>query len=692
VTNLARFVVNGSPSSARGFDGTNSLGLTFALEAVTGAVQRWTLEVYSPLDGNSPLQSKGAPALTLVGATSGQKVNAATPAASITTTLPASGYHTYKVRSTVNGGLDAYGRPSPDLVFERIVAIRTPAGRRKILATESSEYEAAGWAGAQNDDVDAAADPVVVNNTARTVTSFGAVGDGVTSDQTALVAAVLDAWTRGVPLIWPDGAYVSTANIPHLHEVRHQGDGVVKRGSDLFVPAPSWGDTNRLYLASGGSSSNDGLSASQPMLTPQNAFDALRNYGPTLEGTWRVVLAAGTWNGTVHRHQHATPSKNAVIVEGPNVGIGTPTAILDGASGAVADDWCIRATGGGVQIDLRHLKAQNYTGGSPWTADYGAAFFSTNLHGSGSDYADIYLQGCSTVRITGGTLASPRGAMINSCKDTTVGYQTGTTFSGNTVCGIEWSRGSQGHVDNCSFNDCAVGVEVMHSGRVHLQANNLKRCTVAGWRTRPGGFVTESGPNVYNDGTADANATRFIRHAYSGETDSHLWSSYSEVLAAHDYNTYVHDGTVGGNATTNVVANVYKIPAHEFETKPQRLRVVVTGKFHTWVGAPPRIGANIGATLIDQTQPKTSGASGVAGQPLNGSIFEYECVINALAPDSQTMRASLRYDGGTLGPNIQSFSRAADTDADQYLHITAKLNNASGDRVEIYSVEVYRLG
>lgn len=187
--NLARFTVNASPSTARGYDGTNSQALIFALEAVTGAVQRWTLEVYSPLDGNSPLASKGAPLLTLVGATSGQKVNAATPSASITGTLPASGYHTYKVRSTVNGGLDAYGRPSPDLVFERIVVIRTPAGRRKILATESSEYEAAGWAGAQNDDVDAAVDAPAAATVFRPAVSSSV---GLAGTNTALIQAAIN--------------------------------------------------------------------------------------------------------------------------------------------------------------------------------------------------------------------------------------------------------------------------------------------------------------------------------------------------------------------------------------------------------------------------------------------------------------------------------------------------------------------
>ena len=153
--NLARFLINGSASTPGGFDGANGQVLTFALEASAGVVQRWTLEVYSPGDAASPLASKGAPLLSLVGASTGQKVDAATPASTISTTLPGSGAHSWIVRSTVNGGLDAYGKPQPSLVYQRIITIRSGNGRRKIIASESTEYAPGGWADAQNDDVEA---------------------------------------------------------------------------------------------------------------------------------------------------------------------------------------------------------------------------------------------------------------------------------------------------------------------------------------------------------------------------------------------------------------------------------------------------------------------------------------------------------------------------------------------------------
>lgn len=155
VTNLARFTVNGLASSLRGVDLANGAPVTLALEAVSSLVQRATFEVYNAADSASPLASKDAPSLSLVGATTGPKVDAATPAASVTATLPASGAHSYMVRCTVNGGLNAKGKPDANLVFERVVAIRTAGGRRKVIASEGTQYEVAGWAGAQNDDADA---------------------------------------------------------------------------------------------------------------------------------------------------------------------------------------------------------------------------------------------------------------------------------------------------------------------------------------------------------------------------------------------------------------------------------------------------------------------------------------------------------------------------------------------------------
>jgi hypothetical protein len=151
VTNLAKFTINATASSPGGFDGATAQVLTFALEGGPASlVQRWTLQVYDAADASSPLASYGAPSLSLVGATTGQKVDAATPGSNITCTLP-SGMNSWIVRSKVNGGLDAKGKADPNLVFERMVVVRDGSGRRKTMATEATQYGPEGWARAVNE-------------------------------------------------------------------------------------------------------------------------------------------------------------------------------------------------------------------------------------------------------------------------------------------------------------------------------------------------------------------------------------------------------------------------------------------------------------------------------------------------------------------------------------------------------------
>lgn len=161
MANLARFTINTTPSSPGGFDGTVSQVLTFALEGgPSNQVSLWTLEVFDSNDPASPLASKNAPALTLVGATSGLKVNATTPGSTITTTLAGSGVHTWTVRSTVNGGQGPNGA-DPNLVFERIIAIKTGSGLRKTVPAEGTQYSPRGWSDIQNDLIEAGAGPLL---------------------------------------------------------------------------------------------------------------------------------------------------------------------------------------------------------------------------------------------------------------------------------------------------------------------------------------------------------------------------------------------------------------------------------------------------------------------------------------------------------------------------------------------------
>lgn len=159
MTNLAKFEIVGSisgasPSSDAGFDAVAGETLTIRLEGTGQLVSSFQLQSYDPDNKkHSPRASEGAPLLTLVGSTSGRSAMAATPSSDITIAIPDEGANSWILRSVVSGGT-VDGAPNPDLYFERMIAVRSADGLRKIVANETTQYSPGSWSGAFNDFVD----------------------------------------------------------------------------------------------------------------------------------------------------------------------------------------------------------------------------------------------------------------------------------------------------------------------------------------------------------------------------------------------------------------------------------------------------------------------------------------------------------------------------------------------------------
>lgn len=514
----------------------------------------------------------------------------------------------------------------------------------------------------------------------------GVVGDNATDCTAGLTAAVAAAVAGGYALIWPAGTYLTTASVPLLHTVRHVGPGILKRGADLFNIQPRAAQANSLYISSTGNSANDGITSAQPMATPQNAFDALSNYGPTLEGTWTIKCAAGTWAGTVHRHSLTTPSKNPVIIQGPAVGghPNVPTAVFDGTLNPVLDDHAINALGYGVQIYLQDLKLQNYVGLSDsngFYGGYGAAVYWSNLHGAGNSFAVVYLQGCETVRGGGGIWAgTQRAAYVNGCIDTTFGFNSVPVIINNATVGVEWARGSEGHIDICQFNDCGVGVDIFHNARAHLMSNNFKRSTIAAVRARSGGYYYDNG-NTMNGGGVDANAVNFLNYVAGGETDGDVWNCQGARRRAYDKNSYNHTGTTGLTAISTLLtgAGASKIPAYWFADDTKKIVLRVWGKWTT--SALSAISCSLGGTELDRITLTTL--------PTAGSDYEYKCEIEARGAANQQIKTTLITDGGPT--RVHQANAAVPVNVDLSLAINLKLA-AAGDHAEIYWTEAWLIG
>lgn len=522
-------------------------------------------------------------------------------------------------------------------------------------------------------------------NAVLDVTDFGvSASNAGAANDTGITLAITTALAQNAELYWPYGTYPSAGSNANFHSVRHRGPGRILRGSDTFYVEPKSGQTNRLYVATTGSAGNDGLSAAQPMLTAAGLFSALGNYGPVLDGTWHGIFAAGTYVTT--NASFATPSRNLVTFRGPDPGgtTATPTVIFSG-SAAGASDFGIRSTGIGVQCLWQDLLFDGYDASANnicLLADYGSSLWTHNVHCTNSTGQGIYGEDCPVVRITGGIIDGCRqGILLNACNMVTVGYQHSAATDGIvrncTQCGVEWSRGTNGHLDYMTLESNAVGLEPMHVSRVHVMGCAFTSNTI-GVRSRSGGYWLDD-TGVTN--TFTTNTRNAVRYANSGETDSDLWVSIQERRRAYSANSVTHTGTV---AKTTILSP-WTIPQNFFITPSAnaslvKIRVVLHGTFVT-AAALSQIGVDFDSVVI---------ANFAAVAPGANTPFRLEVEIWADGNAAQFKSATL-YQHNAV-PQVAMNSPAQNmANAARNINITSTLANA-GDSLRLDRTEVWVAG
>lgn len=504
----------------------------------------------------------------------------------------------------------------------------------------------------------------------------GAVGDGVTDDTAGVAAAVLAAYSGGYALYWPAGTYLTTASIPYLHQVRHYGPGVIKRGSDLFTVEPHEGDANTLYVSPTGTVGADGLSASQQMASFQEAFTVLKNYGPMLDGTWTVQSAAGTYTGPAAINQtHTVPSRNRVYIQGPTVASpGVPTCIIDG-SGGVAYDHGIRVSGVGVRAYVRYIKGIDYTTSNSRIAFVGeneCDFATDNLHADNCDWHGVYVFN-SRGRISGGILENCRLPFGANASEVTLGYSTGPVLIRDaTTAGVYWSRGSQGHIDYCDIEDCPVGVDVDTNSRAHLVSNDFKRNSIAVRASNGGAFLDDG--NVFNRGTADANTINIQRNSYTQEADE-ARLQFSEALVATERSLVTHTGATGDTE----VLTLDPIPAYRLENQSSRVRIEIEGRF---------VAATAGTTVTVKWNGNGTALT-ITGAPLSNAAFSLKCAVREAPGGTFRQYAELLISNEL--PRLSNASLTFDPSTDITPSVYVNLANAA-DEVYIDRCELFILG
>ncbi|AND75138.1 hypothetical protein pf16_215 [Pseudomonas phage pf16] len=182
--------------------------------------------------------------------------------------------------------------------------------------------------------------------------------NGVTSNQAGIVAAVAAAKSSGASLHWPAGTYVSTASIPDFHSVRHTGPGVVKRGTNLFSISQFDSAMNTLFVSTSGLTTNDGLSSTEAMLSPNAAVNLWgAKYAATACGPWKIKIAAGTYFESIIAQGYQ--SNKEIFLEGEYDAVNqVPLTIMDGSVGATNSGIIFTTYG---WVNCKWILCQNFT-------------------------------------------------------------------------------------------------------------------------------------------------------------------------------------------------------------------------------------------------------------------------------------------------------------------------------------------
>lgn len=376
------------------------------------------------------------------------------------------------------------------------------------------------------------------------VTDFGAVGNGIADDTTKVQNAVSAAYAAGAVLYWPAGTYLTSSSVTNLHGVRHLGTGIIKRGSDLFYVDPYGSQVNVLYVATTGSDGHDGLSASQPMLTIQNAFDKMFNYGPVLDGAWTVKLAAGTY--TSETYVRNLRSQSSITLAGPSVGgsPNVPTAIIDGTTpGSRGIGLYFKEY---MDVSVRDIKIQNWPAstGLGLIFDYHCVGFTTNVHTYNCGYAGIQISILSRGAVSGGIHdGAVYGILVYSQSLATIGYGGGPAtnrplIKNAAAAGILCSGGF-GHADYCDMQSNARNVYLANVSRLHVMG-----CAMSGASTAD---VVIAGASTWLDDTTIPNTfssvTQFVHGAGCMEQSDWFLQQYDKTNHRFKWGEYSADAT-----------------------------------------------------------------------------------------------------------------------------------------------------
>lgn len=444
---------------------------------------------------------------------------------------------------------------------------------------------------------------------------------------------------------------------------------------DAFVPKGDTKSTNTIYISPTGNDSNNGLTEKTPFKTFKRAFDYLDSQGPILQGRWTISAAAGTYPMASGQQTLKTRSTERVLVTGAPPVNGVPTTIIDGRGGGNYSHG-LSMSGIGVRGTFKDLKFVNFNGdaaGNTRVACLGeqeADVNFENIHASDCSWAGLYVFNTVRARVTGGILERSRFGFNANMVQTTL---KGVTLRNNTQAGAAWTRGSQGHLDDCIVDDNAIGLLVSENSRVDTVNNDFRRNTY-GIKTVSGGYYAEGGvPNRYYIGTSDKNKiAAVISGAYSGNS-IYQENSASSTRVSYDRTTLKHVGT---NART-VLKTLPAVPVEYVAGAGKEIRVEIFGTITS-----ANSGSDIRVRIGSITTPLAFTPTTVA------ETFTVEMSLLEVQGGHRVFGTLTQ---GTTASRVGNAGGVLDVTTDQEITIDTLLTDTS-NVMTIYRVNTYLVG
>ncbi len=248
--------------------------------------------------------------------------------------------------------------------------------------------------------------------------------------------------------------------------------------AEWHISPANYDTINHIYAAaSGGASTNDGLSPSQPIDTFQHAIDALEKWAPLEKGQWQIDFAPGVY-ARGRFPDEGMPSSYPIIVAGPPVsigpGVGLKMSVATQTGSFTTGENLTFSPSGATATGVVSSSAQKYitvtavTSGTPAVGD-------TITGGtSGATAVVDYISPAPLAKIKEGATESAVGILgfytSLRVRDVEVEDYNGSTSSN----GIRVDNGKDLFLENVHLTDCYHGVSVFNHSKLDVKGVCLR--------------------------------------------------------------------------------------------------------------------------------------------------------------------------------------------------------------------------